>query len=87
VFEGRSLKESLRHGAEVSLPVRLAQSSSPGARLSAGSALAASQFGSPRRPGSARSAVRGLTAYCRNQKARGGFSGAGSILATMKICR
>jgi hypothetical protein len=27
-----------------------------------------------------------LTAYCRIQKARGGVSGAGSILA-MKICR
>jgi hypothetical protein len=34
--------------------------------------LAASQFGSLRRPGSARSAV-----YCPNQKARSGFSGAG----------
>jgi hypothetical protein len=52
-----------------------------------GSALAVSQFGSPRRPGSARSAVYGLTAYYRIQKARGGFSGAGFILATMKICR
>ena len=28
-----------------------------------------------------------LTAYCLIQKARGGFSGAGLILATMKICR
>jgi hypothetical protein len=62
-------------------------SSSPGARLSAGSALAVSQFGSPRRPGSARSAVYCLTVYCLIQKARGGFSGAGLILATMKICR
>ena len=39
------------------------------------------------RPDSARSAAHGLTAYCPIQKARGGFSGAGSILATMKICR
>jgi hypothetical protein len=38
-------------------------------------------------PGSARSAVYCLTAYCLIQKARGGFSGAGLILATMKICR
>jgi hypothetical protein len=81
------LKDGLRNGAEAQLPVRLAQSSSPGARLSAGSALAVSQFGSLRRPGSARSAVVGLTAYCLIQKARSGFSGAGSILATMKICR
>jgi hypothetical protein len=28
-----------------------------------------------------------LTAYCAIQKARGGFSGAGVILATMKVCR
>jgi hypothetical protein len=56
-------------------------------RLSAGSALAVSQFGSLRRPGSARSAVYCLTTYRRIQKARGGFSGAGLILATMKICR
>jgi hypothetical protein len=28
-----------------------------------------------------------LTAYCRIQKARSGVSGAGLILATMKICR
>jgi hypothetical protein len=28
-----------------------------------------------------------LTAYCLIQKARSGFSGAGLILATMKICR
>ena len=62
-------------------------SSSPGARLSAGSALAVSQFGSPRRPGSARPAAYGLAATCRIQKARGGFSGAGSTLATMNICR
>jgi hypothetical protein len=61
-------------------------SSSPGARLSAGSALAVSQFGSLR-PGSARSAVYGLTTYRLIQKARGGFSGAGLILATVKICR
>jgi hypothetical protein len=60
---------------------------SPGARLSAGSALAVSQFDSPRRPGSARSAVYCLTAYCLIKKACGGFSGAGLILATMKICR
>jgi hypothetical protein len=52
-----------------------------------GSALAVGQFGSLRRPGSARSAVYCLTAYCLIQKARGGFSGAGLILATMKICR
>jgi hypothetical protein len=38
----------------------------------------AARFGAP--------AVCGLTA-CRIQKARGGFSGAGSILATLKICR
>ena len=56
-------------------------------RPSVGGALAVSQFGSLRRPGSARSAVYGLTAYCRIQKARGGFSGAGLIRATMKICR
>jgi hypothetical protein len=35
----------------------------------------------------ARSAVYCLTAYCLIQKARGGFSGAGLFLATMKICR
>ncbi len=46
-----------------------------------------SQFGSLRRPPSARSAVDGLTAYRLIQKARSGFSGAGSIVATMKICR
>ena len=45
-----------------------------------GSALAVSQFGSLRRPGSVRSAVYCLTAYCLIQKARGGFSGAGSSL-------
>jgi len=61
--------------------------SSPRARLSAGSALTVSQFGSPQRPGSARSAVYGLTAYRLIQKARSGFPGAGSILATLKICR
>ena len=55
--------------------------------VSAGSALAVSQFGSLRRPGSARSSAYCLTAYCLIQKARGGFSGAGLILATMKICR
>jgi hypothetical protein len=44
-----------------------------------------SQFGSLRRPPSARSAVYGLTAYRLIQKARGGFFGAGFILATMKI--
>jgi hypothetical protein len=59
----------------------------PGARLSAGAALAVSQFGSLRRPGSVRSAVYCLTAYRLNQKARNGLSGAGLILATMKICR
>jgi hypothetical protein len=32
-------------------------------------------------------AVYYLTAYCLIQKARSGFSGAGLILATMKICR
>jgi hypothetical protein len=53
-----------------------------GARLSAVSALAVSQFGPLRRPGSAR-----LAAYCPIQKARGGFSGTGLILATVKICR
>jgi hypothetical protein len=87
VFEGKCLKDGWRDGAEASIPVRLAQSSSPGVRLSAGSALAVSQFGSLRRPGSARSAVYCLTAYCRIQKARGGFSGAGLSLATMKLCR
>jgi len=35
--------------------------------------------------GSARSAVYGLTAYRLIQKARSGFSGAGLIVATMKI--
>ena len=60
---------------------------SPGARLSAGSALTVRQFGSLRRPGSARSAAYCLTAYRLIQKTRGGFSGAGLILATMKICR
>jgi hypothetical protein len=39
------------------------------------------------RPSSARSAVYCLTAYCLIQKARSGCSGAGLILATMKICR
>jgi hypothetical protein len=38
------------------------------------------------RPGSARPATCCLTA-CLIQKARGGFSGAGLFLATMKICR
>jgi hypothetical protein len=38
-------------------------------------------------PSSARSAVYCLTAHCQIQKARGGFSGAGSSLATIKICR
>ena len=52
-----------------------------------GVGLAVSQFGWPRRPGSARSAVHGLTAYCLIQKARGGFSGAGLILATLKSCQ
>jgi hypothetical protein len=49
--------------------------------------LAVSQFGTLRRPPSARSAVYGLTAYRLIQKARSGFSGAGLIVATMKICR
>jgi hypothetical protein len=49
--------------------------------------LAVSQFGSLRRPGSTRSAVYCLAACCLIQKARGGFFGAGLILATMKICR
>jgi hypothetical protein len=55
-------------------------SSSPGDRLSAGSALAVSQFGSLRRSGSARSVAYGLTADRRIQKARSGVSGAGFIL-------
>jgi hypothetical protein len=55
-------------------------------RPSAGSALAVSQFSTLRRPPSARSAVYSLTAYCLIQKARSGFSGAGLIRATMKIC-
>jgi hypothetical protein len=58
-----------------------------GRRLSAGSALAVSQFGSLRRLGSARSAAYCLTAYCLIQKARSRFSGAGLILATMKTYR
>ena len=58
-----------------------------GARLSAGAALAVSQFGSLRKPSSTRSAVYCLTASCLIQKARSGFSGAGLILATMKIYR
>jgi hypothetical protein len=41
----------------------------------------------PIRFAAARSAVYCLTVYCLIQKARGGFSGAGLILATMKICR
>jgi hypothetical protein len=56
-------------------------------RPSVGGALAVSQFGSLRRPGSTRSAADCLTASCLIQKARSGFSGAGLILATMKICR
>ena len=52
-----------------------------------GVGLAVSQFCSLRRPRAARSAVYCLTAYCLIQKARSGFSGAGLILATMKICR
>jgi hypothetical protein len=87
VFEGKCLKDGLRNGAETSIAGSACPSSSPGARLSAGSALAVSQFGSLRRPGSARSAVYCLTAYCLIQKARGGCSGAGLIVATMKICR
>jgi hypothetical protein len=58
-------------------------SSSPGARLSAGSALAVSQFGSLLRLGSARPAAYCLTAYCLIQKARGGFP----ARATMKKYR
>jgi hypothetical protein len=49
--------------------------------------LAVSQFGSLLRPGSARSAAYRLTAYCLIEKARGGYSGAGLILATMKKYR
>jgi len=52
-----------------------------------GGGLGCQPFGSPRRPGWARSALYGLTAYRLIQKARGGFSGAGLILATMKICQ
>jgi hypothetical protein len=52
-----------------------------------GVGLAVSQFGLLQRPGSARSGMSCLTAYCLIEKARGGFSGAGLILATMKICR
>jgi hypothetical protein len=36
--------------------------------------------------GSARPAVHGLTAHRLIQKARSGFSGAGLIFATVKIC-
>jgi hypothetical protein len=52
-----------------------------------GVGLGVSPFGSLQRPGSARPAVHGPTAYRRIEKARGGCSGAGSILATMKLCR
>jgi hypothetical protein len=85
-FEGKCLKDGLRNGAEASLPVRLAQSSSPGARLSAGSALTvASSFAAAARFGAHGNVF--LTPYCRIQKARDGCAGAGLILATMKICR
>ncbi|MVT65960.1 hypothetical protein GPL21_12660 [Bradyrhizobium pachyrhizi] len=87
MFEGKCLKDGLRNGAEVSLPVRLAHRLRWGARLSVGAALAISQFGSLRWPISARSAVYWLTAACPIQKARSGFSGAGLIVATMKIYR
>jgi hypothetical protein len=85
VFEGKCLKEGLRNGAEASISGSACPPSSPGARLSAGSALAVGQFGSLRWPISARSAVNWPTASCLIQKARSGFSGAGLIVATMKI--
>jgi hypothetical protein len=42
VFDGNCLKDGLRNGAEASIPVRLAHRF-PGARLSAGLALAISE--------------------------------------------
>ena len=57
-------------------------------RLSVGgAALAISQIGSVRWRISARSAVYWPTAAHPIQKARSGFSGAGSIVATMKMYR
>jgi hypothetical protein len=82
VFEGECLKDGLRNGAEASIPVRLAHRLL--GRPSVGGVASA---GSPQRPGSSRSAVYFPRAYCLIKKARSGFSGAGFILATMKICR
>jgi hypothetical protein len=64
-----------KHRFRFGLPIVFAGRPSVG-----GVGLGCSQFGSPRRPGSARSAVVGQTAYRRIQKARSGFSGAGLIL-------
>lgn len=52
-----------------------------------GAALAIGQFGSLRRPISARSAAYWPMAACPIEKARSGFSGAGLILAMMKMYR
>ncbi len=91
MFEGKCLKakclkDGLRNGAEVSLrfglPIVFARR-----RLSVEAALAIGQFGSLRWPISARSAVYWPAAACPMQKARSGFSGAGSIVAMMKINR
>ncbi|MDH2387048.1 hypothetical protein [Bradyrhizobium sp. CER78] len=78
MFEGKRLKakclkDGLRDGAEVS--------------RGWGAALAVSEFGSLRWPISARSAVYCPTAACPIQKARSGFSGAGLIVAMMKLYR
>ncbi|MGY4474632.1 hypothetical protein [Bradyrhizobium sp. USDA 3364] len=54
-------------------------SSSPGARLSVGAALAVSQFGTL---GSVLA-----DSACPIQKARSGFSGAGLVVATVKMYR
>ncbi|UFX45887.1 hypothetical protein HAP47_0003985 [Bradyrhizobium sp. 41S5] len=80
------MSDGLREGAEVSLPARLAIVLA-GRPPVGGAALAVSQFGSLRWPIAARSAVDWPTAACPIQKARSGFSGAGSIVATIKMYR
>jgi hypothetical protein len=74
VLEGKCLKDGWRNGAEVSVPVRLAH------RLRRAPVFGGVGLG-------CQPILFAAAASCRMQKARSGFSGAGLILATMKVYR
>jgi hypothetical protein len=79
VFEGKCLKEGLRNGAEASIPFWLAHRLRRAPVCRRGRPWLSAKFG----------ALGGVLpdSALSDSKARGGFSGAGLILATMKICR